>query len=151
MNLHKGKTIFTILTVIFTLFIFHNSLFPGPESSRQSQNVMDFVNNLLASWKIHYSFTEHIIRKLGHFTEYCAFGTLLTQTIRMYQAEKTQSLFMELFILLLIPVCDEFIQAFVSGRGSSIADVLLDFISGMFAMLIFTLIRMIWLQFRNPA
>lgn len=130
------KVLFTVITIGFILFIFSNSLYPGPESGRQSQFVMNLINHFLASIKTNFALTEHFIRKSGHFTEYFILGILLTLTARAYRFQKAESVFIKLFLLLLVPVFDEFIQVFTPERGSSVADVLLDFCGGCAGMLI---------------
>ena len=125
------KILFTAATALFVLFIFHNSMFPGPQSGAQSQTVMHFVNQLLASCNIPYAFTEHFIRKAGHFTEYFIFGVLLALTLRAYRCEGLEFVFAQGFFLLLVPACDELIQLFTPERGSSVADIFLDFCGGV--------------------
>jgi VanZ family protein len=134
----KKKLLLTGITIAFILFIFSNSLYPGTQSSVQSQDIMNLINGVLASCKIHYAFTEHFIRKTGHFTEYFILSILLTFTVHTYRFQKLEAVFIRLFMMLLVPVLDEFIQLFTPGRGSSVSDVLLDFIGGLTAMLIFS-------------
>lgn len=139
MNINK-KVVYTLITIGFVLFIFHNSLFPGPQSHDQSNFFMNLLNQISGSLKIHVEFSDFMIRKAAHFTEYFIYGILLTHTIRQYRYKKLTSLFMKLFFLLLIPVVDEFIQVFTPDRGSSVADVMLDFCSGCAAMLVCNII-----------
>lgn len=135
-KISSKKWILTVVTVGFVLFIFRNSMFPGPQSSSQSRYIMNLVNSIMALWRIPYAFTEHFIRKTGHFTEYFILGLLLAVTIRAYRCRKRESVFIELFFLLLVPVLDEFIQIYTPERGSSVADVLLDFSGGLAGMFI---------------
>ena len=132
----RYKVLFSFLTLGFILFIFSNSMFTGPESGSQSRFVMNMINHLLASLKISYAIPELFIRKLGHFTEYFILGVLLTLTIYTYRIHGALSVFIKLFVLLLVPVFDEFIQLFTPGRGSSVADVLLDFCGGCVGMIL---------------
>lgn len=135
MKIHR-KAVYTMVTIGFVLFIFHNSMFPGPESNEQSTVFMNLLNGILSSCRIPFAFSDFMIRKTAHFIEYFVYGLLLTQTIRAYRFKKSVSVFMELFFLLLIPVFDEFIQLFTPDRGSSVADVLLDFCGGCAAMIV---------------
>lgn len=132
--------IFTAITILFVLFIFHNSMFPGKQSSSQSQFVMNLLNQALASLQIPILLSEHFVRKAAHFTEYFALGTLMLITVRAYRKPVRESTFAGLFFLLLIPVIDEFIQLFMPQRGSSVLDVLLDFSGGITGMLLCWLI-----------
>lgn len=137
----SGKIVFTLITIGFIAFIFHNSMFPGPQSSSQSQWVMKLINNFLKSQHAQFSFSELFIRKAGHFSEYFIFGVLLTTTIRTYGLQKRESVFLEMFCLLLVPVFDELIQVFTPERGSSVIDVLLDFTGGLTAMMLIYFIQ----------
>ncbi len=130
------KILFTFITTGFVLFIFSNSMFPGPESSEKSQFVMNLINTSISRIGIHASITEHIVRKTGHFIEYFALGNLLILTVRMYVRRPVQYLFMELFILLSVPVLDEFLQTFIQGRSGNVSDILLDFTGGLAGMVL---------------
>lgn len=125
------RQIFAIVTVLFVLFIFQNSMFPGPQSSRQSQYVMNLLNHMLSALRIPVTLSEHCIRKAGHFTEYFIFGILIRMTVKLSRKPFWSSVFAVLFFLLLVPVIDEFIQFFTPQRGSSLLDVLLDFSGGI--------------------
>ncbi len=132
----SSKIIFTSVTIAFVLFIFSNSMFPGTQSSEKSQFVMNIINMLISHISIHASITEHIVRKLGHFTEYFVLGNLLTLTVRTYVKRASQFIFMNLFILLAVPVLDEFLQTFIQGRSGNVSDVILDFMGGLVGMML---------------
>lgn len=133
------RWILTLITITFILFIFYNSIFPGPQSSDQSRYVMDLLNRALGFLQIPVLLSEHFIRKAAHFTEYFALGALLAATIKFYHRPGREAVFTELFLLLLVPVTDEWIQLFRPGRGSSVADVLLDFAGGLVGMVLLDL------------
>lgn len=126
------KIFFTFLTLGFIIFIFSNSLFPGPESSEKSRAVMQTINRFLSAFGLG-PVTEYFIRKLAHFTEYFALGVLLTATVRMYDTKPFRLIFTELFILLSVPVLDEFLQTLIPARNGDVRDVLLDFSGGLLA------------------
>ena len=54
--------------------------------------------------------------------------------IKEFKLYKTSEIFLLLFLLLLFPVIDEFIQKF-SGRTSNIFDIIIDFSGGILAIL----------------
>mgnify|MGYP000848844791 CR=1 FL=1 len=141
------RWIFTFITVVYILFIFHNSMSSGPQSSSQSLFVMSLLNHVLTFFQMPGAFSEYFVRKSGHFVEFFVFGLLLTATVRAYRCYKRESLFAILFFLLLVAVCDEFIQAFIPLRGSSVTDVLLDFGSGIISTLLYRFVS--WLRNRN--
>lgn len=125
-KLKRRQILFTILTSAFILFIFSNSFHNAAESSTQSGNVVEFLQNLLNAAGITISVSEHIIRKLAHFVEYTILGILLAVTLRQFTNRNGTALFVPLFTGLATAVADEFIQLFV-GRGSQVQDVVLDF------------------------
>lgn len=138
---HKfAKLIFTVITICFIFFIFSNSMFSGHDSSKQSTFVMDVVNKLFARVGVHATVSEHFIRKMGHFTEYFALGSLLTITVRMYARKPLKHIFTELFILTMVPEIDECIQKFIPNRGSSVIDVMIDFAGGLTGLMVLLLI-----------
>lgn len=137
----SGRRAFTVLTVVFILFIFHNSIFSGPQSSTQSRYVMDSVNNVLTFLHVPVLISEHLVRKTAHFIEYFVLGLLMTITIKLYSRPVKKTVPAELFFLMLVPVTDEFIQFFRPGRGSSVTDVLLDFSGGIAGMVFCCLIK----------
>lgn len=135
-----NRRIFTAITILFVLFIFHNSIFPGPQSSAQSQYVMNLLNHMLAALRSPITLSERFVRKAGHFTEYFVLGILVLITVRSHRKPVRESAFAGMFFLLLVPVIDEFIQLFTPQRGSSVLDVLLDFCGGMTGMVLCWLI-----------
>lgn len=125
------RWIFTAITILFILFIFYNSLLPGPQSSAQSRYVMNLLNHLLGALRSTVILSEHFVRKAGHFTEYFLLGILFLFTVRSYHKPARESVFAGMFFLLFVPVIDEFLQVFTPQRGSSVLDVLLDFSGGI--------------------
>lgn len=111
-------------------------------SSTSSGGVRTFVNELLKTLRIPFSFTDHIVRKVAHFTEFMTLGILLTVTI--YILSKP-NIFIPLFVGLFTAVFDEFIQLFVDGRSGQVSDVVLDFsgfiVGVFFVMLIYIIIK----------
>ena len=81
---HK-KAIFITLTLIWTCIIFTFSLQPADASSELSQGFGRWVVETFCPRLIEYmesmsqvqlDFWHHILRKCGHFTEYCILGVL---------------------------------------------------------------------------
>ena len=70
------RVVFTAALIACIMFIFRNSLENGAQSSARSQAVMQLVNSALA--KVHLGpLSEHLIRKLAHFSEFALEGFLL--------------------------------------------------------------------------
>lgn len=121
-------------------FIFSNSMQTGLDSSNASQAVQDFLQGLLrrlghpgAAARL----TEHMVRKAAHFCEYTLEGFLLLLGVRLF-SPKLRFLSWPALLGLLTALCDETIQLFYAGRGSSVLDVWIDFagvVTGMAAAL----------------
>ena len=67
------RIIFTIALVWCILFIFHNSLETSSISSARSHEVMQKINAILAHLNIG-PLSEHVVRKLAHFSEFTLEG-----------------------------------------------------------------------------
>lgn len=125
---NKGiRALLTILVLLWVGYVFTNSLVPASQSSAISGGVVGQLNSMLHQIGIPMEVTDHIVRKSAHFIEFTLLGILLFLTIRSYSPHPGRHLFVGLFLGLLIPVADEFIQLFVEGRGSQVSDVVLDF------------------------
>ena len=131
------RIIFTAALIACILFIFHNSLETGTESSARSQAVMVMVNNFLA--KLHLGpLSEHLIRKLAHFSEFALEGFLLMLCIRVYTKHFVRHMSWPLLGGMTTALMDETIQLRIS-RTSSVVDVWID-MSGVVAGLLVALI-----------
>lgn len=116
----------TALVLALLTFIFSNSLRNADDSSGQSGFVTALVNGLLSALGLP-DLTEHIIRKLAHFSEFALLGFLLNNCIRTYTPHWVRSLPLPLLLGLLAAQTDETLQLFSPGRSSSVTDVWIDF------------------------
>ncbi len=128
------KAIFIIFTIGVALAIYHNSMFEIRQSDIQSGAVLKVFNRLFARAGIPLTLTQYLVRKSAHFMEYLIFGTVMTITLNISSKRLHQNLFFELFFLLAVPVLDEYIQIFYSGRNSSVTDIIIDFAGGLAGM-----------------
>lgn len=130
-----------VLVVLWALFMWSRSLYPGSESGSQSLYVVELVRGAFEAVGVtDVHLMEHIVRKTAHFCEYLVFGVLLANTRPLPQAPRGRhaartaaqrpNLFVwPVFRLLLgvaVPSIDETIQRFVPGRTGQPSDVLLD-------------------------
>lgn len=140
----KNRRILTIITILYTGFIFCNSMMPALESSKQSEHVLAAVLGIIdhIGWNGGW-ITEYLIRKAAHYTEYTVLGILLAAAVRSYSFETSFRRILQCFLGLLIPFADETIQLFVEGRSGQISDVWLD-MAGVFTgyLLIGIILRM---------
>ena len=124
---HTMKRLWTVAVILYIGFIFHNSLTPALESSRQSSGVLAVVLAAADNIGIEGAWiTEHFIRKTAHFAEYTLLGLLLSVAVRQYAAPLPTELLVKGWLGTMIPLADETIQLFVEGRSGQISDVWLD-------------------------
>lgn len=121
----KRKWLWLCIYLLYTSLIFANSLDPADVSSLKSGAVLQFLNSLLFSG--HAVLTDHIVRKLAHFTEYAIAGILGWQAFSHLVKSKRQCLIDNAFAGLLTAFCDETIQLFVPGRSGQVSDMWIDF------------------------
>ena len=146
-NNYLFRVLFTLLTAAFVGLILLNSSLDSQHSSQMSGGVLQFLQNLTASFGWETGLTEHIIRKTAHFLEYFAVGVLLFATIRSYSVQPGRHLFLGLFLGLIVPVCDEYLQTQIPGRSGEPVDILLDFAGVAVGTAVFFLV--LWLHRRR--
>lgn len=132
------RVVFTAALIACIMFIFRNSLENGAQSSARSQAVMQLGNSALA--KVHLGpLSEHLIRKLAHFSEFALEGFLLMLCIRVYTKHFVRHMSWPLLGGMTTALMDETIQLHSLNRTSSVVDVWID-MSGVVAGLLFALI-----------
>lgn len=118
---------FTI-TTFFIAFAFIHSSMPADISGEESENVLQFLQNILNSLGMDTELTSYIVRKAAHFTEYAAIGGALVGCAYSFNKAKPYIYSINiLFVGLLTAVIDETIQLNVAGRSGQVSDILLDF------------------------
>ena len=132
------RVIFTAALLACILFIFRNSMQTGEVSSARSQAVTAMVNGFLGKFGLG-PLSEHIIRKLAHFSEFMLEGFLLMLCLRVYTKHVLKHVSWPILGGLLTALTDETIQLFVPGRSGQVTDVWIDF-SGVMTGLIVGLI-----------
>ncbi len=135
------RILFTLALIWTVFFIFSNSMKMAAESSAQSQRVMAWVNDKLALVSLG-PLSEHVIRKLAHFTEYTLLGFFSMLCLRVYTRRFVRHISWPLFFCLFTANLDETIQLFYAGRTSMLTDVWIDFagvLAGLFVALVILL------------
>ncbi len=64
----RFRIIMFVLTALVIAFAFIHSSMPSVESAQESESVLDFVTVILKLFGIEPNLSDHIIRKLAHFT-----------------------------------------------------------------------------------
>lgn len=132
MRKHKSVVLLAVLTALIIAFIWNNSCMSGEESGAQSGAVTRFLQSIFdPNGRIPEVSFHHCVRKTAHFVQFAVLGALiggLFWMIRLQTGHAYRSL--SVLMVLLVAVLDEYIQYF-TGRGSAVADVILDFSGGL--------------------
>jgi VanZ family protein len=139
MNPRKIRIVSMAVLLLLTLaFIFSNSLLPVAQSQEKSLGVMEIVKPVLEFFVGKGAVTDHLVRKLAHFTEFLILGIILTLLCVQRRRPRLQNVLICLSFGLAAAVIDESLQM-LTDRAPMLADVLLDF-SGVFSGVLITLI-----------
>ncbi len=124
----RFTAIIFVLTALMLLFCWVHSCFPASVSSQESDGfyrVFYWFFGLFGAGQI---VTQHIVRKLAHFSEFAAVGGLLLSCAYCFDRRQPQRYAVQvLFAGLSAALIDETIQLFIEGRAGMIADVWIDF------------------------
>ena len=136
MNRRSIGTVLLLLAVLAALaFIWGNSLDSAVESSLKSGRMQELIQPMLELLVGQGNVTDHLVRKLAHFTEFAVLGALLLLLTAAASRVRLQSVVNCLFFLMAAALTDETIQIF-TGRGPQIQDVWLDFAGGFTGLLV---------------
>lgn len=111
----------TALLICLLIFIWGNSLMPGPVS----QAISNFVQKILFGTEItpgEIPAGNGLLRKLAHFTEFAALGMLLCWRSGMLGKHRKYAFFSGAAVACI----DETIQAFTPDRACRLYDVAID-------------------------
>lgn len=132
------------ISVLLLLLIWSNSLQPATASDALSTGVLaqlqQFWHNITGSA---FPLSNHLLRKLAHFSEFFLLGLFTTLTGAACSQKKIRFLPAILYVGLLSAVLDETIQYFSPGRGPQVMDVLIDH-SGFCCGLLLALFILRW-------
>ncbi len=138
------SVLLVILIIVTLALIWGNSLQSIPESKAKSGRVLEIIAPFLEFFVGKGNVTDHLVRKLAHFTEYFVLGIELSLLMVVRSRVSFQGVCNCLFVGLAAAVTDESIQI-ISNRGPLVSDVLLDFCGVSAAvfvvLLIFALIK----------
>ena len=126
----RSRTVWIVLVCLLiavTLgFIWGNSVKNRSASQLLSLGVLQWIRPLLGMIFSPENVTDHLVRKLAHFTEFGLLGAELIMLTYLLRKLRVRSVLNCLFAGLSAAVIDETVQIF-SARGSQAIDVLLDF------------------------
>ena len=121
----RSKKTLTVLIIVTLAVIWGHSLLGREASSEESGFVMKLFAPFLELIVGKGNVTEHLVRKLAHFSEFFVLGAELLLFFALSKSRKNAFL-LALSHSLFTALMDETIQIF-SGRGPMIQDVWLDF------------------------
>lgn len=139
------KHILLIPIVLWTLFIFYNSLQNGESSSSTSGWVLEAVLKFFSKLNISLdpAATHLFIRKSAHVFEYFVLGTLFTIHFARISMSNTYRLIYSIAIPGLISITDEIIQSYVPGRAAAMTDVIVDMVGVILGVAVIVLINVL--------
>lgn len=128
------KNVLIILTIATLAFIWIHSAMSPADSNAESSAVRDFIAPFLELFVGKGNVTDHLVRKLAHFTEYAVYGIELSLLIvSNWMKWKSGKIFTKILIclniILVTAFIDETIQ-FFSSRGPAVLDIWIDLAGG---------------------
>lgn len=129
-------TVFVIILLATLAFIWGNSLKDRTQSANQSDKVIEIIKPDIVETKgeEYLSFSQ-IIRKAGHFLEFCLLGFELSLFMLFMKKLSFQNIFNASALTLLVAVIDESLQM-LNNRVADVKDVLTDFCGGITGVVI---------------
>ena len=123
----RVRVIVHVLLVIAVMaFIFSHSMANRAQSTSESMGVFEFLMKLLGTVGLGDGLTEHIVRKMAHFSEFAALGffaAIVMRDIRIVRLPYVLNVFL---FGILCAMTDETIQLF-NDRSARVTDVWIDF------------------------
>lgn len=123
----KRLTLCVILLIANLALIWLSSCLDGQSSSALSGFVGQLIRQIFPNAPVGSGQTGHgLLRKLGHVTEFCCLGMVLSWLFGMLRSKTWQRLTFPLAAGVAAALLDEGIQRFVPGRCGALTDVGID-------------------------
>ncbi len=141
-------TVLISLTVLWTAFIYSNSLESAEESSEKSSTVTEIVNEVASAVGVEEEIPHSTVRSMAHFTEFAVLAVLLCADAQaaLWSHFRKKPLHLCLAALASVLACfllatvDELLQKLSDGRVCDFSDVLLDTSGALTGAVCFALI-----------
>ena len=147
------KKIIIILCLIWIGFIAYNTSQVGEVSNDKSISMVEVIlgkteeviNNHLESNDQSININKNdvlieklnkLFRKFAHAFEFSILAILVYCLLSYFNLKNREVIIYTLFIVLLYAVIDEFRQLYIPQRGSSVKDVVIDFVGGVGGVMI---------------
>lgn len=138
----RSRRRWTLAFVAWLALCWGHSLMSGDISSFESSRFVFLVRPFFELIGITSEQTmTFFVRKGAHFTEYAILAVLLRGLAHAWLGKGWRAWAVTLLGVILIPICDEFIQTFVPGRSGQFRDVLIDISGGLTGLLLATIIN----------
>lgn len=109
--------IWLVIVLLWLAVIFGHSAMPAAVSDSESLGLLAVLQRWFPA------LTNHLLRKLGHFSEYLVLGVFLSC---LFRYARNFILLKPLACGLLAALCDETLQLYVPGRSGQVTDVWID-------------------------
>lgn len=140
----RVRVIIHVLLVIAVMaFIFSHSMANRAQSTSESMGVFAFLTNMLGTVGLGDGLTEHIVRKMAHFSEFAALGFFAAIVMRDIRVVRLPYVLNVFLFGILCAMTDETIQLF-NDRSARVTDVWIDFCGVVCGCLIYLLFSWLW-------
>jgi VanZ family protein len=131
-----------LATLVWVLFIFsfslQNAIDSSYASSRLAEVLLNVTNEFIPSHTLVLIDFVVLVRKGAHFVN---FMILMWCVLSVTYKNLHQFGLYSFIFCLLIAICDEGIQLFVSGRSAQLSDIMLDMSGAAFAFIVWLIIK----------
>ena len=122
----KKEIILAVLIVLWLAVIWGHSFMSGESSGDESSFFKNLLEPFLELFVGKGNVTDHLVRKIAHFSEFAVLGVLFESMIQVKKREHFLNQSFIFFASVSVAVADESIQLISPDRGPSVKDVLLD-------------------------
>lgn len=129
-----------LLLLAILTFIFSHSLADRAASSQESMRLLAILSGLIKG------LTEHLLRKLAHFSEFAALGFFTVHLCHLGRKLHVHTAIHSLFFGLLCALADESLQL-LNDRSAQVSDVWIDFSGvccGVLCFLLLSVVHRMW-------
>lgn len=126
----RKAALYYLATLAWMGVIFWFSHQPSDASSGQSGIIVESITTATGV-----TLPEVVVRKSAHFIAYAILGTLVAFTVLRHTIPAKTAAKIAALIVVAYAIGDEFHQLFIPGRSGEVADILLDSVAGILAIL----------------
>ena len=138
-------SLFSLLVILVTAFIFYNSTKGTEASYKDSDSVTEIVKPMISKDIAQDKKTlDFIVRKGAHGAEFALLGiTVFSLSIILWESFKKPFFGTSLFYVLAVAVADEYIQSF-KNRSNEVLDIVIDFTGGVLGILVTLIVYFVY-------